>query len=129
VTSCGNAIVGSRRALRAVAAALLGAQLSACTGWRQQPLPPSPRTGSVGTARVTRSDQSVVLLRNVRIERDSLVGFGDEGRVAIATAEVAQLDVRMVDTTRTVLAVGATAVGAFVALMAAVFYALTENDL
>jgi len=84
-------------------AALLAA--TACTSWRPQtaPAPQVVTANANGTVRVTRHDQSVLVLRHPQVVGDSIVGdAGDPARhAAVAMADVDRIDARKVSATRT----------------------------
>ena len=77
--------------------------LSGCHGWRSQTNPPSGALPN--PARITRTDASVVVLRDAEVSRDSIVGQvdGGAGRVAIPLSQVQRIDARGMDGGRTAL--------------------------
>jgi hypothetical protein len=79
----------------------LALALGACTTWGRQPVPrPGQDRFLPGPVRVLRVDNSTILLHNVTITADSVVGWehtGAQARVAIATADVSQVEARRTD--------------------------------
>jgi hypothetical protein len=80
--------------------------LSGCHGWRSQTNPPSGAQ-LPDPARITRTDASVVVLRDAAVSRDSIVGQVDRSggteRVAIPLSQVRRIDARGMDGGRTAL--------------------------
>jgi hypothetical protein len=72
---------------------------SACRGWIQKPIVPDTGTAIPrrGTLRVTKSDGTVISLRDSFITNDSIVGFSSEparARTAIARTDVTKIELR-----------------------------------
>jgi CubicO group peptidase (beta-lactamase class C family) len=108
---------------RAAPLALLFAT-AACTSWRPQtaPAPQVVTANANGTVRVTRHDQSVLVLRHPQVVGDSIVG--DAGnpprRAAIAMADVDRIDARKVSAAKTGgLSLGVIVVGTILLIGAA----------
>jgi hypothetical protein len=82
--------------LRRAALVVLAAALGACTAWSRQPVgAPGEEPFYAGPVRVTRSDGSTVLLDNVTLGRDSVVGrrsAAARARVAIPLSEVRSVE-------------------------------------
>ena len=76
--------------------------LSGCQGWRAQ-TSPMPGAQLSNPARVTRTDGSVVVVRDATVSRDSVAGTGEAGRVAIPLSEVRSIEARRMDGGRTAL--------------------------
>lgn len=99
--------------------------VTACTTWSRQSAPPaevvSKHPGAL--VRVTRTDHSVITLRDASVANDSLVGTTDDKarlRVAMPVADVASVDTREVSAGRTAgLGVGVVGVVLAVAGIAA----------
>jgi hypothetical protein len=103
-------------------AALLAA--AACTSWHPQtaPAPQVVTANANGTVRVTRRDQSVLVLHHPQIVGDSIIGdAGDPGRrAAVAMADVARIDARKVSAARTGgLSLGVIVLGSIILIGAA----------
>ena len=111
--------------LRLLPVAVLVFTAGACTSWRTQPGPAPDAIGRLngtGTVRVTRRDQSVLVMINPRVVGDSIVGFSGTplGHAAVATADVQRIDARRVSATKTGgLAVGTVLIVTAVAVAAA----------
>lgn len=115
----------SRRVLRSVGAALL-LSAGACHSWRPQTTP-APQVveqmNGRGTVRITRRDQSMLVLASPQLVGDSIVGTAGNPpqRAAIAVADVQRIDTRRMSATRTGgLAVGTIVLVTVVAVAAAV---------
>ena len=76
--------------------------LSGCHGWRAQ-ANPTPGAQLPNPARVTRTDGSVVVMRDAAVARDSVAGTGEAGRVAIPLSEVRSIEARGMNGGRTAL--------------------------
>jgi len=82
--------------------------LSGCTSWHVQQVAPAQviTDGHPSTVRVTRADQSRVVLRHPTIVDDTLVGALDSGQAAgegrIALSDVKRIEVRHGDPGRTI---------------------------
>ena len=78
---------------------------AACSTWRPQtaPAPQAIQANASGTVRVTRKDQSMLVLRHPSVVGDSIVGdAGDPPRrTSVALADVERVDARKVSATRT----------------------------
>jgi hypothetical protein len=112
------------------ALALVAIAASACTSWRPQtaPAPEVVSAQGSGTIRVTRHDQSTIVLWHPQVVGDSIVGqAGSPPRhVAVATADVERIDVRRVSASRTGgLTVGVLLVVGIVTVAAATVAVLT----
>jgi hypothetical protein len=85
---------------------LASMSLSGCHGWRAQPNPPSGAQ-LPSPARITRTDESVLVLRDAAVSHDSIVGqvdrSGEAVRVAIPLSQVRSIDARRMDGARTAL--------------------------
>jgi hypothetical protein len=107
------------RRARIVAPALA---LGACTVWGQQPVPrPGQDRFVAGPVYVTRADGSTVILDNVTVTADSVVGrerAGAHARVALATAEVRRMEAQRADPLGTAAVVVASVLAGFAALAA-----------
>ena len=99
-----------------------------CSSWHMRAAPTAADTASFAhPIRVTRSDQSVLVLDHARVNGDSLVGESDGGRVAIALRDVQRIDERRVSAPRTTALVVGTALAALAALMILAAATLTPN--
>ena len=87
--------------------------LGACKSWQPQPLVAHPPQRITGDARVTRTDNSVIVLRTPVIVGDSVAGNAaiDE-RVAIPLSDVRSVYTRRPDVGRTIVAIGLSAAAA-----------------
>lgn len=75
-----------------------------CTSWRPapEPAPAAVRASPSETVRIRRTNGSVILLHDAAVSGDSIVGQSDAfGRVAIATSDVAAVEVRRHDSRKT----------------------------
>lgn len=127
-----------------LAIVLLG--LSACQGWHQLPRPTAGATGIEGNpevVRVTRtqgcgptpsreciSNRGTVTLYAPRIQHDSLIGYFDPDkreRVAIALADVTNVEAKKVDKLRTTGAVVGGAVVTYAVVTVLVVLALLST--
>lgn len=117
-----------RRRFLPVLLAALVLSAGACHSWNAQTRPaPDVIAAQPGrTMRVTRHDQSVLVLANPQVVGDSLVGTAGDPpqRVAVATADVQRIDTRSVNALKTgglvmgtLLVVTAVAVAAAVAAL------------
>lgn len=103
---------------RSVIALLLLASmtLSGCQGWRAQTNPPSGAQ-LPNPARITRTDESMLVLRNAAVSHDSIVGqvgrSGATERVAVPLSQVRRIDARRMDGARTALLGAGVLVGVF----------------
>lgn len=89
-----------------VLAACAALTLGGCTTWSRQSEPPAQAVASHPGARirVTRTDHSVVTVRDARVVGDTLVGATDDDarlRVAVPVADIASVDARAVSGVRT----------------------------
>jgi hypothetical protein len=71
---------------------------SSCRGWIEKPIVPDTGTAIPrrGTLRVTKSDKTVISLRDSFITNDSIVGFSSDtsrARTAIARTDVTKIEV------------------------------------
>lgn len=87
-------------------AACAALTLGGCTTWARQSGPPARAVASHAGARirVTRTDHSVITVRDARVLGDTIVGRTDDDarlRVAIPVADVASVDARAVSGART----------------------------
>ena len=125
------------RAARALLLAVLAAPAAgttACATWHHAtegevaPRPPDPDA----RVRVTRRDGAMAVLTRVRVQNDTLAGDvvdpepGTPTRVAISLREVERVELRRVDTDRTVLLVIGVGVGAALLAVLAVVSALSD---
>ncbi|MEO7104476.1 MAG: hypothetical protein ABI311_13840 [Gemmatimonadaceae bacterium] len=97
-----------------LAVALAALTTSGCTMWKVEsaPLPTLIADGERGTLRITRSDNSVVILNQPTIVNDSIVGSTDADppqRAAIPLADVIFVQTRHRSFEKTVEGVGTTA--------------------
>lgn len=113
------------RAPRSFALLLVVAALTGCTTWAHQSAPPAQVVADHPGAlvRVTRTDHSVITLRDVAVTSDSLTGTTNDTarlRVTMPVADVASVETREVSAARTAgLGVGAVGVVLAVAGIAA----------
>jgi hypothetical protein len=125
------------RAARALLLAVLAAPAAgttACATWHHAterevaPVPSDPDA----RVRVTRRDGAMAVLTRVRVQNDTLAGDvvdpepGTPTRVAISLREVERVELRRVDTDRTVLLVIGVGVGAALLAVLAVVSALSD---
>jgi hypothetical protein len=112
----------SRRPLLALLPLVIS--VSGCVAWRQQPAPePSSSRRLPDPLRVTRNDQSVVVMEDAVVSGDSLVGYAgrDHARTSVALAEVRTMQGRKTDVMATV---GLAAAAALAAALFAISYSL-----
>jgi hypothetical protein len=84
-----------RRSVVALSCALM---LGACTTWEEQSSPAPAGNRPVKTVRLTRMDGSTVVLENVAVENDSIVGSrGLARRYAVAVADVKRTEIQRID--------------------------------
>lgn len=108
------------RASRSFPLVLVLAAVTACTTWSHQSAPPAQVVADHPGAlvRVTRTDHSVLTLRDVAVTNDSLTGTTNDParlRVAMPVADVASVDTREVSAARTA-GLGLGAVGLLLAV-------------
>src|SRR4051794_18584634 len=113
---------------RAVGAALLLTQLTACMTWRPVPAARDQQPGAepISRARVRLRGDAELSLRDVSVRSDSVVGYTESPRErrAVPAVDVVSIDRRQLSVGRTAgLVVGAAAVITFVA------YGLAIRDL
>jgi hypothetical protein len=120
----GSADAPSRRHRIWLVAGLLLCPLAACATWEVQgaPRPEAEEARYVERARVTVRGGDVMVLEEVQVRPDSVVGWrrardGALDQVAIARSEVRIFEARRVDTQRSILA----AIGGVLAVAAGVF--------
>lgn len=100
-----------------------------CSVWR--PLPGGalahPVSESLGQTRVILRDGTEFELEDTMITRDSIIGFGGESRTrfAVARREVASVDARQIDATKTFAAGGFTMLSILAAWIVAVVISLS----
>ena len=101
---------------KAVASVLLATHLAACTSWRVENVPPVQlfQTTAPSEVRVTRPDDSKVVLTRPAIVRDSLWGWSRDGELGMPLTDVTVIATRHGDAGKSValgvgLAVGAIA--------------------
>lgn len=87
-------------------AACAALTFAGCTTWARQSEPPAEAVASHPGARirVTRTDHSVITVRDARVVGDTLVGVTDDDArlpVALPVADVAAVDTRAVSGART----------------------------
>ena len=88
--------------------------LGACKSWQPQPLVAHPPQRITGDARVTRTDNSEIVLRAPVVAGDSLAGnAGIAERVAIPLSDIRTVKTRRTDASLTFLAVAAAALAAY----------------
>ena len=111
-------------------AVMLSATLvSGCTSWRtvRPPDPDAPQRALAGEVRVTHVDGRVYVLRETRIENDSVIGVNSAGaRIALAASEVSTIDQRKISASRTVGLVGGTVLAAWLIGVIAVVIAVAS---
>ena len=103
--------------------AALAALLGACTTWGRQPIPAPGQDRVYATARVTRGEEPPILLDNVTVGGDSVVGrkrTEPRTRVAIPVSDVRLVEARRTDP------LGTTAVVLVTILAAVVLWASYE---
>ncbi len=99
------------RTIAVVAALALGA----CKSWQPQPLVAHPPQRLTGDARVTRTDNSEIVLRAPVVAGDSLTGTsGIDQRVSIPLSDIRTVRTRRTDASLTFLAVAAAAAAALI---------------
>lgn len=107
-----------RRAIAVVVAVALGG----CTTWARQPVPqPGEDRFLAGPVYVTRADGSTVILDNVTLSADSVVGrerAAARARVALAIAEVRRMETQRADPLGTAAVVLVSVTAAFAAFAA-----------
>lgn len=99
----------------------LAASLGACTTWGRQPVPTPGEDRFFATARVTPVQGPAILLDNVTVGRDSVIGrarAGPRARVAIPVSGVRTVEARRADTMGTAAVVLVTIIG-MIALLGA----------
>jgi hypothetical protein len=114
---------------RAICAALLLIQLTACMTWRpvrgslDQPVEP------IRNARLTLRNGAELSLHDVTVRSDSVMGLAGDARVrrAFPSADVASIERRELSIARTAAVVGGTAVLAFLVLLGATIAELGGN--
>ncbi|HYH78339.1 MAG TPA: hypothetical protein VEX86_01030 [Longimicrobium sp.] len=98
-----------RLTLRACAAAAAALSLAGCTSW-QPHAALTPSTEFRGDARVTRTDDAVLVVRSPAIAGDTLTGgLAAAQRVAIPLSDIRAVHTRRRDMGRTILALGVAA--------------------
>ena len=101
---------------------LLAYLAAACSTYKVSTAPVAETLAKpVQEARVTVRGRGVVDLRDVRVNGDSMVGFvrGPSTRFAVETSAVEAVEVKRLDTMRTVLLTAGIVGAAFIALLAA----------
>jgi hypothetical protein len=102
------------RLIRAVALAVLTTVVGSCVGWsREQAAPAATVHAHAGSAmRLTLVDGRQVVLRDARLDGDSVRGRHETGRGyrAVAMADVTAVDIGRINATMTALAAGLTAI-------------------
>jgi len=102
-----------------------------CSVWR--PLPGAglayPASQSLHQARVVLHDGTELQLEDAMITRDSIIGFGGEGRARLAVARegVARVDARQPDATKTFVAGGFMALSLVALFIAAAVAAMSTE--
>lgn len=97
------------RTVRLMAVALgCALPLGGCVSWEKQPSPAPARSGFVKRVRLTQTDGTVVVLEDAIVQGDSIVGTRPQTtwRAAVALADVKKTEIRRVDPSTTVWAVG-----------------------
>jgi hypothetical protein len=89
---------------KAAAPVLLATHLAACTSWRVENVPPAQllQTKAPSEVRVTRPDDSKVVLTRPGIVRDSLWGWSRGAQLGIPLTDVTVIATRHGDTGKTV---------------------------
>jgi hypothetical protein len=117
---------GSRAARRFGRLVLLTASLTACTKWQVQAVSPQQllAEGQPAQVRVTRADQTAIILRHPKLVGDTLYGSARNGagqtepRPGASLSDVAQVAIRRQDPLSTgFLALGSAALGAGVGVL------------
>jgi hypothetical protein len=117
---------GSRAAGRFGRLILLTASLTACTKWQVQALSPQQllAEGQPAQVRITRADQTAIILRHPEIVGDTLYGIARNGagqaepRPGVPLSDVAQVAIRRQDPLSTgLLALGSAALAAGVGVI------------
>jgi len=112
----------SRRPLLALLPLVLA--VSGCAAWGRQPTPePSSSRRLPDLLRVTRNDESIVVVEDAVVSGDSIVGYAgrDHARTAVALADVRTMQARRTDFMATV---GLTAAATLAAAAIAISYSL-----
>jgi len=95
-------------------AILLAVSLGACSTWSRQPIPTPGEDRFFATARVTPVEGAPILLDNVTVSRDSVVGRArneSHARVAIPVSAVRMVEARRPDAIGTAAVVMVTIIG------------------
>jgi hypothetical protein len=106
---------------RVAAPVLLATHLAACTSWRVETVAPAQllKTKTPSEVRVTRPDNSKVVLTHPGVARDSLWGWSRGAQLGIPLTDVRAIATRHGDAAKTVLlgtgiAVGVAAAAVFI---------------
>ena len=108
--------------------ALIQGCVSASTSWRERPLTAgaSPTLTTEHPVRITRTDQSVIVLEHPRMSGDSLVGDIGSQRFAIALTDIQRLEVWQTSVLKTGAIVAGVRTAVYIAvLMVGVLYLVT----
>jgi hypothetical protein len=118
--------IGQPRWGKAVASVLLATHLAACTSWRVETAPTAQvlQTRAASDVRVTRADQSTVVLHRPSVARDSLWGWTRSVQLGIPLTDVRAIATRHGDVGKSLLLGAGIVVGVFAA--AAISCAATE---
>ena len=97
--------IGQARWRKATAPVVLAAHLAACTSWRVETVPPAQllETQAPSEIRVTRPDDSQVVLTTPGIARDSLWGWWRGAQLGIPLTDVSEIATRHGDAGKSVL--------------------------
>jgi hypothetical protein len=109
-----DAFMASHRLRPLALAILLAVSLGACSTWSRRPLPAPGGDNFFPIARVTRADGVPILLDNVTVSRDSVVGRArneSHARVAIPVSAVRMVEARRADAIGTAAVVMVTIIG------------------
>jgi hypothetical protein len=111
---------------KAAAPVLLGAHLAGCTSWRVENVPPAQllQTKAPSEVRVTRPDDSKVVLIRPGIVRDSLWGWSRDAQLGMPLTDVTVIATRHGDAGKSVALGLGIVVGTVAA--AAIYCAATE---
>ena len=92
---------------RVLASILMASHLVGCTSWRLQSVTPQQVISErhPERLRVTRADNTTVVLSNPQLERESLVGSTAAGRTAVPLADVKQVEMQQTNGGKTALLV------------------------
>ncbi|HEU4560071.1 MAG TPA: hypothetical protein VFS20_19630 [Longimicrobium sp.] len=115
------------RAMRRILLALVCAlALGACTTWRERPTPaPATLREFTGPVHVIRHGTYSLVLRDACVKGDTLYGYSDRTRMAVALRDVRAIRRKRIEPIRSV---AAGVVGAAVTWATLVFYTLSAAN-